>query len=495
MSTLYTGVIKDISKNGKYGFIDRKEVYRRDGIKADLKTRSDVFIHCGSGHFGTYPENFKEGVRVSFYLSEDTKRKNAYRVTSAQLCPVAVVRDAIELHFDQRHLDHPMIPIRWCITPEMFKVMRENITSFWYIAIVAQKRPKNEKGHFDARHTIFKSILGLDNISLGQGFLEMKASGEYDIVAYLVESPLPSNKVRANHRETDIRTICVWRDFKDMEITVNPVMLDFMDGAQRERVHALTTVPVSVPTEIFAKPIPEWVRTWLSYFLLDRPKDECRARWHIPFAFTFGVIIYLALEGFTRAWWLLIGLLHILPGGSPMPAWRFAFARQLSVPYPSDPLGKDEYKDLEFYEKKWCFLLRPLVLIIIAIATVVCVIFPIVPKMVASTALAGILIFGVYFVLSKLFPKWFTEPTEEEKRKKEWDEKQAAFTARIERKEREKLFAQQKAEKKYAKALDQVAQFAVCNADIPDVQSKPQPRSITLVWSGIKRKVCRPYNW
>ncbi len=126
--TRYTGTVVTVDHDDRdFAFIDIKTVTKIDGSPADLDTDKDIFIHHSDA-----PGALVVGDVLSFAVTNDKKRRNAFRASGARIASGFPIEAGIEIHFDQRVLDHPMVPIRWCIKPAALRAMEENPEMTWY---------------------------------------------------------------------------------------------------------------------------------------------------------------------------------------------------------------------------------------------------------------------------------------------------------------------------------------------------------------------------
>ncbi len=183
-------------------------------------------------------------------------------------------------------------------------------------------------------------------------------------------------------------------------------------------------------------------------------------RWRLLFGFTLGPAIYAFVELVKRLYMLCLGALHLVLGGSPLPVWREAFSPRLSA-YISGMKGMDEYRTLMDYSG-WKGFLFPLPWSILGVALFLWIYVPGSRELLGSI---GIVIVLLVFVLGFL-----------------------CFAGdRIGNSFSERRDA--KVKQRQRRELQQVATFASC-----DYPRHNGPITVRLIWSGIKRKVCRTYG-
>lgn len=449
----YKGTINKLNGGGDYGYIKRGTITRKDGSPANLTSKKDVYIHSDDCNVRLHL-----GMQVTFTIVADQTRPDAFRAAKVREASEFPVEGAVEIHFDEPTIDHPSVPFRWCIKPEVLAYMRSNIDSQWALVIVAQKQRNEDLSYrwWDRSKTVIQAVNGAERIGDGRGYFSFRSPGDYDFVTYLVKSSEGrSFWSRLKEAVDKPGEINVWDSDGD-EIRTAHRDLDFISGSSR--VIAYDHMKVSVPAEVFAKPLPDWVKDWLGYFQLNRPRDECSMRGRIAFAFTFGVALYLLFEIVKRTWILFAGILHFLFGGNPLSVWKEAVASRLSARLGENLLLSDEHEHMMDY-KGWKFLLVP--------------IFPVTAITLAATwflnpdlhiwylralfavvaIVIAVLLFGGVGKAMRLYERHTSQ------------QKQAAVLVRIET-------------------------YAMCGGDIPP----KAPTNVRLLWSGVKRAVCRTYG-
>lgn len=448
----YKGTINKLNGGGDYGYIKRGTITRKDGSPANLASKKDVYIHSDDCNV-----RLDLGMQVTFTIVADQTRPDAFRAAKVREASEFPVEGAVEIHFDDPTIDHPSVPFRWCIKPEVLAYMRSNIDSQWALVIVAQKQREDLSYRwYDRSKTVIQTVNGAERIGDGRGYFSFRSPGDYDFVTYLVKSgegrSFWSRLKEAVDKPGEIN---VW-DSDGEEIRTAHRELDFITGTSR--IIAYDHMKVSVPSEIFAKPLPDWVKDWLGYFQLNRPKDECSMRGRIAFAFTFGVALYLLFELSKRTWILFAGILHFLFGGNPLPVWKEAGAPRLSARLGQNLVLSDEHEWMMHY-KGWKLLLVPIFPIAVISLTATWFLNPdlrawylVVLFIIITIILVALLLGGVNKAI-----RFYERHTSLQK--------QAAVLTRIET-------------------------YAMCGRNVPP----KAPTNVRLLWSGVKRAVCRTYG-
>lgn len=266
----------------------------------------------------------------------------------------------VEVHFDAGKLDHPVVPIRWCLSPIATAKMRQNPEKDWALVIVAQKATtRNEAAGVDVpgnpRHEARVIVEGFRNIAESFGFMTFRAPGDYHVAAYLISSPQgKSNRASfwKSVRALDRRQHGVYEKTVDMfdgERVVEKLNLDSSGTA------AFDHVEVSIPDGIFAKPLSEGVKRQLNFFGLGVGEDECAGRWRIALAYTVLPVVfalYVVLGSLVvRLWLLILGVLHLLVGGNPIVVWQEILAPGIKPNNVDTFWMSYEFELIPFYKK------------------------------------------------------------------------------------------------------------------------------------------------
>ena len=249
----------------------------------------------------------------------------------------------VEIHFDQRAVDHPLVPIRWCLSKETTEFMRRNPHLDWALVIVAQKPEiRDEVGgrHLpgDSRAESREIVEGLNAISVGRGFFKFRAPGTYTVVAYLVHSNSFDN------HDSDSRLV-FWRRVRALTTrhfsSYGECVTFRQVGARSSRTvldhsYATDRVPMIIPEGIFAAEMKPWVRKYLSFFNLGVGEDECAGRWRLFVAFVPApaayAVAYVIMAPLVRIWLALLGVCHLLLGGNPLIPWKKVFSSWFIFP-------------------------------------------------------------------------------------------------------------------------------------------------------------------
>ena len=471
MSKIYVGTVVAIDDSYKFGFIDRKSLKYTDGSKAILDTDADIFVHLDQSD-----TLLEEGVQLTFSVEKDAKRKKAFRVSEAvRLRDEMPIYNGIRLHFDERTIEHPMVPIRWCIEPEMFDAMNRHSDENWYIAIIAQ--PRSVNGHWiDRDQIVFQSFIGLRDMAMGRNFLTFKAPGDYDVAIYLVRTKEDLADVRQKHREISGHSAQIWEDSEKGVLAVwresRNSRLPFLPyGGNINVVTAVSRTSVSVPDGIFAKPLSAGMKTYLSYFGLHDPKDECSTRGRVALACIVGAPWLVIWETFKRSWMFFSGGIHFLLGSNPRPFWKETFTPYLSAD--SCMPWDEEVEKMEIYNG-WGILLHPMLLLLVFMTGLMYFVFPETYHIFLISMIGTfVCCVGAVFLGFWLKEKWRARETQKQVRQ-------------FEKEEQRKLLVYQER----TSAISQVRQYTSCESETP----VERPMDVRLVLANIKRKVCRTYR-
>lgn len=452
MAQRYKGTINKVNGSSTFGYIKLSTVTDQYGERVQLDTNKDIYIHEDECSGRIYA-----GMDVNFQLATDTKRERAFRATDVRTDYTPPVKGGIELHFDEQAIDHPMVPVRWCISSEILAMMREDDGKLWALLIVAQERSNDASTrYYGSRKTVVKAVIGLKDIGIGRGFFLFRASGDYDFVAYLIEArdePWLKRSLKEVIDNPDR-----YGSVRDKTGAIASYCDSISPLRRSDWIAGIYHCQVSVPSEIFAKPLSDGMKVYLAYFRLNKPRDECATRGRLFFAFTIGLVLYLGIELIKRSWILVVSLLHFLVGGNPLPFLGAAFAGQISA-HVSGLFAEDDYKPMLNYGG-WRFFLRPGVVLVPALLITLCVMVPWIRDalfFVGGGLLAICALIGCLWGWSAV-SRWLEQRNEANDR---------------------------------AKALVRVETYAVCGREGTDPKG---PVTVSLVWNGMKRMVCRNYG-
>lgn len=455
--TRYKGTVT-VHDEPNFGFIGLNTVTHADGRSASLSTKRDIFVHKND----VDDSELKVGLEIIFQVNNDDKRGEGLRARHAIAAVATTIENGLEIHIEEVIIDHPLVPIRWCIKAETLKRMEAAPDRQWALFLIAQT--VSDTG--SPERFALKPVIGVRDIGLNRAYFPFPASGEYSLVGYLISSDLKPDRQQHLYKEMESynKRNPVW------DMTENEINLGVAEWTDDPVIiEATVHVPVSVPAGIFAKPLPRWARTWLGYFGLERPADECSSRGRIGLAFTLGLAWFLFWETLKRSYMLILGVVHFIFGGSPLPLWKEACAPQLSALF-SGFTGKYEYERLTSY-RGWRKFCHPAIWILLCTLAGIFIVFPRIREfmefMLGFVAVAIFVIILLYNFLVRYFDK------QEESR----EERERAEAA--------------KAAEETARQLANIRAYAVCGIGM---EPQKAPASIKLVFTGIKRRVCRAYE-
>jgi hypothetical protein len=371
----------------------------------------------------------------------------------------------VEIHFDDRVLDHPVVPIRWCLSPEAIAYMRQHPDWDWALVIVAKKVEfRDEEAGVtrpgDPKAEVREIVEGFRAISVSHGFFRFRSAGDHDFGAFLVNSNGNSKsgfwaQVRQLRKKGG-----AWSryDVSMDDLNKHPHALD----RYSIRLYASDVQRVRIPEGIFAAEMNPATKRQLEFFKLGVGEDECAGRWRIGLAYSLLPAIYalfwLPLVPITRLYVLLLGLVHFLVGGNPLRVWRHMITTATILPKKLNGVfGQHDFKFMPIYEGEKNLLFLPVMFLIF----------------IGFPALSFWLGFGwvtlsVYAVIAAivLFFSFIGGP----------------FLKAL-----DKMF-KEGTERKHQLVIDRVERYAICGAE--QTQS-----TIELFWSGVKRSVCKPRQY
>lgn len=446
----YSGTIVKIDASQNYAFIDKRTaITLATGERRRFKY--DVFVRTADLGFRPMPNQ-----KIFFDVEKDPRRLGGFRAINV-VRDVLPIENGVDLHIDDPGINHPSVAVRWCVQPEALEYMRTHLDGVWALIIVAQER-QHASGNdvwFNPRKTVVMTVNGADAIGNHRGYLPFKAAGDYDVVSYLIHSRRTRNQfwsLLKTLRERYSLGIDVWDGAHEYLVTNADKLYEGFEK-DYDTVVAYHHLRVRVPADVFAKPLPGWARTWLSYFNLGRPVDECAMRGRMVAAFTLGPFLYLFLETWKRTWLLALGFLHILFGGSPLPCWKMGVLPAFNAPL--RVVAVDEFELLGYARDRF-YLMPAIPISLIGVVYLGTWLWRFEDFRYSFVIIVVILIGAFIYGLGS-----------------------AGFV----------LWRQSLNKPSAKKALEKIETYAVCRTEQP----ASGPVSIKLIWTGFKNSVCRSY--
>jgi hypothetical protein len=435
----YKGTVAAVHPN--HAFIKLSSVTKLDGSEHDLTTTHDIFVHKASFDH----RDFRVGMGLSFEVEDDVRSKKQGALRAEE-----VVYSGIELHFTELLVDHPTVPIAWCFKSDVLEYIKDCPRKTFGLVVGAVLSDPS------SRVRVLEGEIGLEALKDGRSFVSFYTPGEYQVYAYLVEYDSDERTVKKAMKGVDVYSYDATNYGTERILTKGSNDLPFLHQKEVSgKVLALSTLSLSVPDGIFAKPMAGWKKKWFCYFWDEDLLDDCDRRGKMTLAFTVGFPAFTVWEFLKRFSFLVIGLVVVLIGANPKFAWSESFSSKLSANWYSVKYGILE--DLMDYSG-WKAIFRPWAVLSALCSLVWLWIYPIVlvyvGAVVAVAALA-LLLFIIWWL--------FIRKTEEEVMAKE--------TLRNER------------------VWEQFETSVQCSA-VPVKKTV----SVRLMWSGLKRQVCRTYK-
>jgi hypothetical protein len=465
--SIFTGIVK--TRKGNYGFIDYRTIRESEDSQRGepWETVVDIYFHQSD-----FPEICKVGDQIEFVVKVDETRPEAYRAFPAREPLVK-----IGLRIDATIIDHSLVPISWQLSPQALTAIAQHNQEEWYLAIVAQPSRKNSRLSFEQfQHTRTMFVVGLKEISVGHAYFDFPAAVDYDFAVFLVRSTDRLDRLEKRLRQfSKVDEIDVWNNWRDKIVATDNHDLPFLKETRHAVVVGNYLTTVSVPEGVFAKPLSPAVRARLEYFGLNDPKDQCDMRGRVIFVHTLGWFLYIIWELVKRLWiGVVLTASHFALGGKPKNLWRRAWTSDRSA-YVSDWKGSLEYEPLTKWSDRNLHLFPlPWVILLVSVIRIVSagnwkggpigeVGWPIA---IGAVTLAVLL---VIFIVGR------------------FEDKIMSRVSGL----RRTISSYQEAEEA-RKAQDLLKELKV-NAG-SDTLSVHKPVTFRLVWSGIKRHVCRSYS-
>lgn len=336
----YIGVVAAVHEN--HGFISLSTVTKLDGSEHDLSTKHDIFVHRANFQ----DKELKVGMALSFEVKESDKRKKPDSLWADK-----VLFAGVELQFPERVIDHPTVPVTWCFKSDVLEYIKAHPEKTFGLVVGGVLSD-------DILHVrLLEFSIGLDALKDGRSFIGFYRPGGYQLYAYLVEYDKDERTVTKAMKDVPVHRYDATGDKPERTFIEGSTNLPFLSHREVEgKVVALSTLSLSVPDGIFARPMTGWKKKWFCYFWDEDLLDDCDRRGKMAFAFTVGFPLFIAWEFLKRFFFFAIGLLALLLGMSPMCAWAESFSRQLSADWDSVRYGSTH--DLTDYDG-WREVLRP----------------------------------------------------------------------------------------------------------------------------------------
>lgn len=428
----YRGRVVKLGQN--YAFIDKATVVTLDG-EVFLATEHDIYVHkCEF-----VGDAFAVGMDLSFQVMIDDRRKkkNALRAVKVRYA-------GVELHFPERVIDHPSVPVNWCFKPAVLDYIRSKPKHAFALVVgaVIPDAPSSTK--------VLEMDIGLDALRDGASFVTFYAPGDYEVYVYLVEYYCSERGARNAWFGVKIDTQRYCPKLHEEIAVEGRYDLPFLELKHNEgKVVAISTLTLSVPDGIFAdKQLTGWKLNWFLYFWDKDLVDDCDRRGKKIFAFSIGFLVYALWEFLKRGYFFFWGLFSFFVGNKPSFAWKETFSSNLSADI--DEVRYAENEPLMEYQG-WNELTRPWIVLLLLCCIGVMVWLPDIA--IALSGLAGLVALGMLAVY--IWRRYF-------------------------RKTEEQVFA---------KKFELMEASLACGA-----QPAKKPVSVRLLWSGIKRRFCRSYS-
>lgn len=449
--TRYRGTIKNLNPRGSHGFIQRTSLTTVEGESVKLASRSDIFFHHDDLFDDEQFSQFRGGDVLDFELAPDDRRENGFRAQRIRGTGAFPIVDGIEIHIDEQRIAHPSVKLRWCIKPETLAHIEANPDVEWALIFIAQVNQGAKKRRKGAKTAVFSAV-GAKRIGDSWGYLPFDSPGDYDLVAYLVRSREPMTEKEFVRRIDRAESMYVADpDYVSEDIwNVDGESLRRRLSARLEHLEtiAFSSVKVSVAADIFAPPLAGWKKYFAGYFTSRKFEDQCAMRRRLLPSVFPGIIAIALWEFLKRSALFLFGIVHFLAGGNPLPVWE-----QMFKAYPAFGDGTMNYYEpmTDFSGRK--VLLKPIFVLPALTFVVGIYAFPAV-IMAIVIFVGGIFALGLVITAIVRIARFF------------FKENREAQIARI-------------------------ATYATCGIG---TAPKDEPRTIRLMWDGVKRNFCRAYS-
>lgn len=313
----------------------------------------------------------------------------------------------IELIFPSDEIDHPDVFFSWCFRRETLEeVIRGDVYGNHHYLLL-QVETLDEDG--DVTHVRRQLI---SNTHMGCEYLRFVRPGRNRVTAILftagdsksIEALFVRENSRADYR-VQIPGVDGFPDHCEDEHAKKRAVEMFQRSFTGDRTLVATHVTeVEVPSEIFAKPWPKWLTTWVLAWSRYSPEDECDLRREALFAFSFQLILFPIWELLKRIYTFLRGVWLVLEG--KRTAWRImglAFRKQFKFVVPTIELD-----DAKHYEHRYGIFKHPLgkwfrPLLTIPYAAAIAVLTAVIPGETFTMIAAAFVMHAVLFIPVMLF--------------------------------------------------------------------------------------------
>lgn len=380
----------------------------------------------------------------------------------------------LTLLVESRPTFDPVIPVRWCLSPEALKLLQEKQVKNPRVLIISW----SEKNHHQQRWLV--------PLEQTIQYVEFHQPGKNKIFATIVWDNKGSTYELWKHYLTKTRG-----DYDSTLIYEEEGKLRDDLGEEKGVGYSLgrDEIEVFIGAEFFAKEPPDREKRWVNRWFKTKAADQCEFRQRRLIAYSIQPLLVFSGTIFKITFYALAGILLFAFGRKPT---SLSF-KPLFHPWRSDideVWNSDKSRDMDskwYFTKVYNFLFRPgcllALFLLLYFANLYWLhLFPNIWKII-STIIGLAIVLSLAFWLATACISLVESIEKKQQKRPKWQIKKEREQ---ERKQRELTRLQQ-----YYEQLDYLGCRFVKEDKILDIPQK----TLRLRFQKIKAKVCRPYAW
>ncbi len=230
----------------------------------------------------------------------------------------------LELHgaVDPRGHADAVIPVRWCVGPELVKTLQERGAYKPYLLLIVRPFSWIGKGERRRKQYHGESLRKLVPLTNELAYVSFSRPGNNEVRAVVVYNEDGGGAL------LELGPVFTAGDPFDYKTSIFDYDGDF-ERSHFERKsgkikytgvllgHLTDSIDVEVPAEMFAKEYPDWVKTYVGKFFSSKPKDQCHMRKRTLFFAAPFSVVYFPVAYLMRIVSLIGGLVLGIRGLSP----------------------------------------------------------------------------------------------------------------------------------------------------------------------------------
>ncbi len=237
----------------------------------------------------------------------------------------ASVPPRLELHCavdPQGHAD-AVIPVRWCVGPELVKTLQERVVFKPYLLLIVRPFAWISQGARRRKHYYGESLRKLVPLTNELAYVSFSRPGFNEVRGVVVYNE------EGGGARFELGPVFTAGDSFGYKVSIFDDYGDFYRSSFRRYMgklrytgvllsHLTDSIDVEVPAEMFAKEYPEWVKAYVGKFFTSKPKDQCHMRKRTLFFAAPFSLVYFPIAYLVRIVSLIGGLVFGLRGLNPM---------------------------------------------------------------------------------------------------------------------------------------------------------------------------------